>query len=269
MTDARKVDTPVPDTPVEVRNASGSGPFLLVCEHASNFIPSDYGTLGLDRAALESHIAWDPGALAVADEMARLLDAPLVAARVSRLVYDCNRPPESPSAMPAESEIYRIPGNTNLSAGQRRARTQAVYFPFREALAGAIDAHGARRGPPAIVTVHSFTPVWRGAARAVEIGILHDDDAGLADAMLRAAGDGGGLVVRRNEPYEPEDGVTHTLREHALPRGLANVMIEIRNDLIRTPDDVRTMAGRLAGWLTAAHGEAGGGNARERDMARE
>lgn len=264
MTQAREADTPLHDTPVEVRNASGGGPFLLVCEHASNFIPPEYGTLGLDDAALESHIAWDPGALAVADEMARLLDAPLVAARVSRLVYDCNRPPDSPSAMPAESEIYRIPGNAGLTAGQRQARTQAVYHPFRAALATAIDAHGARRGPPAIVTVHSFTPVWRGVARAVEVGVLHDDDARLADAMLSAAGDGDGLAVRRNEPYGPEDGVTHTLREHALPRGLANVMIEIRNDLIATPDDARTMAGRLAGWLAAAHG----GNARERDMAR-
>ncbi|MCO5145490.1 MAG: N-formylglutamate amidohydrolase [Aquamicrobium sp.] len=266
MTEARKADTPLHDTPVEVRNVAGSGLFLLVCEHASNFIPPEYATLGLDGAALESHIAWDPGALAVADEMARLLDAPLVAARVSRLVYDCNRPPESPSAMPTESEIYRIPGNAGLTDAARQARTQAVYVPFREALARAIDAHGARCGPPAIVTVHSFTPVWRGAARAVEIGILHDDDAGLADATLRAAGDGGGFLVRRNEPYGPQDGVTHTLREHALPRGLANVMIEIRNDLIRTPDDVRTMAGRLAGWLVAARAEAGGGNARERDM---
>jgi len=262
MTEARKVDISAPDTPVELRpvelrNASGSGPFLLVCEHASNFIPPEYGTLGLDADALESHIAWDPGALAVADEMARLLDAPLVAARVSRLVYDCNRPPDSPSAMPAESEIYRIPGNTDLSAAQRQARTQSVYVPFRDTLAEAIDAHMARRGPPAVVTVHSFTPVWRGAARAVEIGILHDDDSRLADAMLRAAGDGGGFLVRRNEPYGPQDGVTHTLREHALPRGLANVMIEIRNDLIRTPDDARAMAGRLAGWLVAAHAETG------------
>lgn len=268
MVEARKVDIPAPDTPVEVRNAAGSGPFLLVCEHASNVIPPEYGTLGLDPAARESHIAWDPGALAVADEMARLLDAPLVAARVSRLVYDCNRPPDSPSAMPTESEIYRIPGNTGLTDAARQARTEGVYVPFRAALAAAIDAHAARFGRPAIVTVHSFTPVWRGAARAVEIGILHDDDAGLADAMLRAAGDGDGLVVRRNEPYGPGDGVTHTLREHALPRGLPNVMIEIRNDLIRTPDDVRSMAARLAGWLTAPHDEAGGGGARERDMTR-
>lgn len=244
MVNARKADAPV-----EVRNESGDGPFLLVCEHASNFIPPEYDALGLDAAALRSHIAWDPGALAVADELTRLLDAPLVAGGISRLVYDCNRPPEAPSAMPEESEIYRIPGNAGLTPEARMARAAAVYFPFRDTLARTIDSHGA---PPAIVTIHSFTPVYRGAPRAVEVGILHDDDSRLADAMLAAAaGDGGGLVVRRNEPYGPQDGVTHTLREHALPRGLANVMIEVRNDLIATDADARAMAARLAGWLKA------------------
>lgn len=254
------------DAPVEVRNETGGGPFLLVCEHASNFIPPDYGTLGLDAAALQSHIAWDPGALPVAGELSRLLDAPLVAARISRLVYDCNRPPEAPSAMPEESEIYRIPGNAGLTPEARAARAESIYFPFRDTLARTIDSHEARDGAPAIVTLHSFTPVWRGVARAVEIGILHDDDSRLADAMLAIADEGdkggGGLVVRRNEPYGPRDGVTHTLREHALPRGLPNVMIEIRNDLIRTPADARTMAGRLAGWLDAARVAVAGRDAK-------
>ena len=257
------VNAHMADASVEVRNKFGRGPFLLVCEHASNFIPPQYGALGLDSAALESHIAWDPGALAVCDELTRLLDAPLAAARVSRLVYDCNRPPEAPSAMPAESEIYRIPGNAGLTPGARQARADAVYFPFRDALARTIDAHGTRGGASAIVTIHSFTPVYRGVAREVEIGILHDDDSRLADAMLAAAGDGGGFVVRRNEPYGPGDGVTHTLREHALPRGLPNVMIEIRNDLIRTQGDATAMAARLAGWLEAALAAVAGEDAKE------
>ncbi len=242
----------VADTPVDVLNPRGAGRALIVCEHASNFVPPAYRDLGLDRAALTAHIAWDPGALAVAEEMARLLDAPLVASRVSRLLYDCNRPPEAPSAVPEESEIYRIPGNAGLSPTDRARRAELFYFPFRAALAGAIEAHTARAGPPALVTVHSFTPVYRGVARAVEVGILHDDDARLADAMLAAAQGDAGIVVRRNEPYGPQDGVTHTLREHALPRGLANVMIEVRNDLLSTDDACRAMARRLAGWLDAA-----------------
>lgn len=245
------------DSPVDVVNPQGAGRVVLVCEHASNFVPAAYGDLGLDRAALAAHIAWDPGALAVALELVRLLDAPLVASRVSRLLYDCNRPPEAPSAVPQESEVYRIPGNAGLSPEARQERAERFYFPFREALAGTIGTHAARAGPPAIVTVHSFTPVYRGVARKVEVGILHDDDARLADAMLDAAARGADLdasdiVVRRNEPYGPQDGVTHTLREHALPRGLANVMLEIRNDLIATEDDARAMARRIGAWLNAA-----------------
>ena len=239
----------VASSPVELRNPGGSGPFLLVCEHASYFIPPEYGGLGLDAAALRSHVAWDPGALAVADELARLLDAPLVAGRVSRLLYDCNRPPEEPSAVPAASEVYRIPGNEGLSPAARRERAERFYFPFRSALSAAIDA---RKESPALVTVHSFTPVYHGAPRAVEIGILHDEDSRLADAMLAAAGPASGFVVRRNEPYGPQDGVTHTLREHALPGGLANVMIEIRNDLITSRESVNAMAERLAVWLVSA-----------------
>lgn len=242
----------VAESPVEVLNPRGVGRAVVVCEHASNFVPPAYGGLGLDAAALAAHIAWDPGALAVAKELARLLDAPLVASRVSRLLYDCNRPPEAPSAVPEESEVYRIPGNAGLSAPERLRRAELFYFPFRAALGEAIEAQAARAGPPAVVTVHSFTPVWRGAARAVEVGILHDDDARLADAMLAAAQEDAGIVVRRNEPYGPEDGVTHTLREHALPRGLANVMIEVRNDLIAGDGAARAMARRLAGWLEAA-----------------
>lgn len=236
-------------SPVDVTNVEGTGAFVIVCEHASNAIPPEYGDLGLGAAALRSHIAWDPGALGVARHLAELLDAPLVAQRFSRLLYDCNRPPEAPSAIPAVSEIYRIPGNEGLSATARRERADRFYRPFKAALSQAIDD---RPVPPAVVTIHSFTPIYEGTSRQVEIGILHDDDTRLADAVLAAAGAGGGLVVRRNEPYGPQDGVTHTLREHALPRRLLNVMIEIRNDLIAAAENQAAMAERLSGWLAGA-----------------
>jgi predicted N-formylglutamate amidohydrolase len=234
---------------VEVRNRQGGGKCLIVCEHASRHIPAEYGNLGLAADALSSHIAWDPGAIEVAAALSALIDAPLVAQGASRLLYDCNRPPHEPSAIPAVSEVFRIPGNEGLSDADKRERAQRFYFPFRAALAAEI---AARPQAPVLVTVHSFTPVYNGVARDVEIGILHDADARLADAVLAAAGDGGGFVVRRNEPYGPQDGVTHTLREHALPRGLLNVMIEIRNDLIDRPESRDAIAARLAAWLNAA-----------------
>lgn len=235
---------------IVVENPSGAGRWVLVCEHAGNWLPPELGGLGLSPALLTSHIAWDPGALAVAREMARVLDAPLVAQLTSRLLYDCNRPPASPGAMPEVSEIHRIPGNAGLSPAERERRTSAVYRPFHDEVAAVVDRQCRAVGDPAVVTVHSFTPVFKGVRREVEVGILHDADARLADAVLATAETD--LVVRRNEPYGPADGVTHTLRMHALPRGLANVMIEVRNDLLAGAAEQAAMAARLAGWLAAA-----------------
>jgi predicted N-formylglutamate amidohydrolase len=232
--------------PVALENSIARGPVILVCEHASRLLPKALGTLGLTEEALESHIAWDPGALAVARLMAESLDATLVFQRFSRLVYDCNRPPESPAAMPEKSEVFAVPGNAGLDQAARDARTEALYLPFRDRLSGLVKGRIAEGRAPVIVTMHSFTPVYFGKPRAVEIGILHDADTRLADAMLAAAGSAGPYDIRRNEPYGPEDGVTHTLKEHGLANGLANVMIEVRNDLIKDEAGQGVVAGYLA-----------------------
>ncbi|SEI48415.1 Predicted N-formylglutamate amidohydrolase [Cribrihabitans marinus] len=236
--------TPLEGPPVRVLNASGPARAVLVCEHASRFIPATLRGLGLDAAAAQSHAAWDIGAMELAVELMGALDAPLVAARVSRLVYDCNRPPEAPDSIPAKSEVYDIPGNTGLSTAERDARGHEIYAPFRATLAGALDA---RPDASLLITVHSFTPVYNGRRRDVELGILHDADDRAARHLLRALGDSG-LRTALNEPYSAADGVTHTLRAHAIGRGLANVMIEVRNDLLDTPAGVN----RIAGLLTPA-----------------
>jgi predicted N-formylglutamate amidohydrolase len=254
----------LPESVADVVNPDGGGPFVLVCEHASNHVPAEFDNLGLDEAALRAHIAWDPGALAVASDLAARLDAPLVVQRVSRLLYDCNRPPESPGAVPETSEVFTIPGNRGLTADALGDRARRFYRPFRDLLAATIDRKEQTGTKPVIVTVHSFTPIYFGVRRDVEIGILHDHDHTFADLMLAAARRDADTVTRRNEPYGPNDGVTHTLREHALPRGLANVMIEIRNDLITSKADQQAMAARLAGWLSLAQAELPAGKRKER-----
>ena len=219
---------------VEIVNGDGRGAVILVCEHASDRIPAAWGDLGLDAAGRQSHAAWDLGAGPLARRLAEALDAPLVAGGISRLVYDCNRPPEDPSAMPAQSETIAVPGNTGLSAADRKARVRAVYAPFTEALASLVARRQALGTPFALVTVHSFSPTWFGTPRTVEIGILHDEDTRLADAMLAEAPALPHRDIRRNAPYGPGDGVTHTLCAHGLANGLPNVMLELRNDLLAT-----------------------------------
>jgi len=239
---------------VDVTNATGAGDVILVCEHASNFIPGHFDALGLSPDARESHVAWDPGALPVATVMSAALDAPLFSHRVSRLVFDCNRDPASADAILEKSEDHEIPGNQGLSEAERRSRAELFYAPFRDAISACLDQRINGGSHPVLVTVHSFVPVYEGTRRDFDIGILHDEDTRLAEALLERFAEDGDLDVRRNQPYGPSDGVTHTLVEHALRRGLLNVMVEIRSDLIAGPADQKAMAERLATYLDGALG---------------
>lgn len=236
---------------VAIENHEALGKAVIVCEHASRVLPRRLGTLGLEPAALESHIAWDPGALDVARHLSAGLDATLVHQRFSRLAYDCNRPPESDGAMPVTSEIYDIPGNRRMAAEERQARIDEIYMPFASGLCDLLRRRREEGRSSVLVTVHSFTPVYFGRYRTVEIGILHDSDSRLADRMLAAASrSDSAYIVRRNEPYGPADGVTHTLVQHGVKNDLANVMIEVRNDLIKTESGARVVADFLTRLLS-------------------
>ncbi|MCF6321409.1 MAG: N-formylglutamate amidohydrolase [Rhizobiaceae bacterium] len=239
---------------VEVINPAGNGPFVLVCEHASNFIPEEYRNLGLGKKALNSHIAWDPGAIEIARSLSELLDAPLVASKVSRLIYDCNRPPTVKSAVAERSENYDIKGNTNLSKDKLDERAEKYYFPFRNALSECLGSHTRRVGSSIMVTIHTFTPVFQGRTRTIELGVLHDRDSRMADGLLRALAETGEKKVARNQPYGPRDGVTHTLKEHGSKRGIANVMIEIRNDLVANAEQQAEISSLLHSAITSAAG---------------
>ncbi|MGB3146916.1 MAG: N-formylglutamate amidohydrolase [Paracoccaceae bacterium] len=233
-------------------NASGESDVLLVCEHASNHLPPAFGTLGLSAAARQAHIAWDPGALGLSRALVNRLDCALIHATVSRLVYDLNRPPHATGAMPAKSEVFDIPGNANLGPAERLARTESIYLPFHAHLHAEIARRMAIGRPPTLITIHSFTPVYFGQTRAVEFGVIHDADPTLANHIVAAAQAMTALKTALNAPYSAQDGVTHTLRLQATPYGLANVMLEIRNDLLATPEAEADMADRLAPVLQSA-----------------
>ena len=232
-----------------LHNPGGKSPVLLVCEHASNYIPEQYQDLGLQQEALSSHIAWDPGALAVAKYLSQAIDARLVYSKVSRLLFDCNRPPEAIDAIPVRSERYDIPGNRALDAKAVSERISLFYQPFYRLLEQSIEDNPGIR---AMVTVHSFTPVYHGESRAVQLGILHDVDTRLADHMLENAAKYTQLNVARNQPYGPQQGVTHTLKCHALENGLLNVMLEISNELIAEQQGQQDIASMLAKLIADA-----------------
>ena len=229
---------------VEVRE--GSGPFVIVCEHAANRLPRALGTLGLAAADLQRHIAWDPGAADVAAGIQQAVGGDLVLQRFSRLAIDCNRSPELPDAIVGVSEDTVIPGNAGLSAAQKQGRIEAIWAPFHAALERLLDRRHAARRQTALVTVHSFTPVYRGVHRPWHVGIISTSERRMADAMLAALSRDPALVVGDNQPYSARDNVDYTIRRHGRDRGLPHVMIEVRNDLLRAAKDVGAWAERLA-----------------------
>lgn len=238
---------------VETVNAGGRSPFVLVCDHASHAIPAAYGDMGLTEAERLSHIGWDPGALAVSRKLSALLDAPLIASRISRLVIDANRAPDSPALIWTLSEATRIAANENLPATERRHRIEAYHRPYHAAIEHLLDRRQRAGEESILVCVHSFTPVFLGAARPWEIGVIHGQDQRFTRALQVAlAADAPALTVGWNEPYSALTGVTYTLEHHGDGQGLDATMIEIRHDEILEPRGVAYWAELLARCLTAA-----------------
>ncbi|MDD9977825.1 MAG: N-formylglutamate amidohydrolase [Boseongicola sp.] len=231
----------------EVVNLGGRAAICLVCEHASRRIPESLGTLGLSTDDQSSHAAWDLGAGDLARQLSGRLDAPLVLGRISRLVHDCNRPPEQSDATPERTETIDIPGNRNLTSEERSARAREVYEAFHQLLSDTLDGFDTK---PVLVTVHSFTPQWFGKKRDTQIGLLHDASDGMARAMMEVAPDK--YKTELNQPYSAADGVTHLLAKHGTSRSIDNVMIEVRNDLLDDDAAIEDMAKTLTPMIEAA-----------------
>jgi predicted N-formylglutamate amidohydrolase len=210
----------------------GRSNFVIVVDHASWRIPRQLGDLGLPAPELQRHIAWDIGALAVAQRVAAALDAPLIAQNYSRLVIDCNRDPKVVSSIPTMSEHIRIPGNLGLTAAQISARRRELFDPYHECIRALLDARLAAGRPTILVAQHSMTNIFKGVRREMHAAILYNRDRRFAGLMLDVLRREQDLVVGDNEPYFVSDATDYTIPRHAEARGLPHVEIEIRQDLI-------------------------------------
>ncbi|WP_409191967.1 N-formylglutamate amidohydrolase [Bradyrhizobium sp. RDM4] len=232
--------------PVHEVNAGGASPFLLTADHYGRVLPHALGDLGVAESELTRHIAWDIGIAGVAERLAKLLDAHLIAQRYSRLVIDCNRPPGAPSSIPVMSEATAIPGNEAITEDERRARRQEIFEPYHHRINAVIDGRVHDERPTVLVSLHSFTPVYAGVARPWHIGALYNRDTVLPQMLLKHLRSEGDLVVGDNEPYSASDLTDYTIPVHAEARGLVNTGIEIRQDLIADQSGEQQWAERLA-----------------------
>lgn len=221
---------------------------VLLCDHARNALPEGYGTLGLPPAELERHIGYDIGAAGVTERLAAALGVPAVLTRFSRLLIDCNRGEDDPTLIMRLSDGAVIPGNRTLDPAERDKRITRFYRPYHGAVAEVIDLALAHAVVPVLLSVHSFTPTWRGTARPWHAAVLWDKDPRFAHALLDALRAEPALVVGDNEPYTGRlKG--DCLWRHGTSRGLPHALLEIRQDLIATEDGQAAWAERLAGAL--------------------
>jgi predicted N-formylglutamate amidohydrolase len=224
-----------PDDPpaFAIVNPEGQAPVVLVCDHASNAIPRALNQLGLGPKELGQHIAWDIGAAQVARRLAARLDAPAILGGYSRLVIDCNRSPGDPTSIAEVSDGIFIPGNRNLDDAGAEARLNEVFWPYHHAITQALAQrwrHGHGQAP-ALIAIHSFTPVMSGFRRPWQLGVLWNRDPRLAEPLLtrfRAYPD---RCVGDNQPYSGRE-VGFTMDTHGGAAGLPHVEVEIRQDLI-------------------------------------
>jgi predicted N-formylglutamate amidohydrolase len=232
--------------PVREYNDSGRSPFLLTCDHYGRLIPQALGDLGLPESELVRHIAWDIGIAGVAEMLSKHLDAHLIVQRYSRLVIDCNRPPDVASSIPLISEATTIPGNEGISREAAALRRAEIFDPYHHRIGAIIDQRRQRNMPTILVSLHSFTPVYAGIARPWHIGTLYQRDKILPPLLLQSLRAEPDLVVGDNEPYAVSDDTDYTIPVHAEARGLMNTGIEIRQDLISDQAGEKAWADRLA-----------------------
>ena len=237
--------SPAFEASVETIDGDLESGVLILCDHASNAMPAEYGDLGMPASELQRHIAYDIGAAAMTRAMARELGAPALLTSFSRLLIDPNRGRDDPTLVMRLSDGAIVPGNARVDDAEIDLRIKRFYDPYDRAIQAALDRFEAAGVTPAIVSNHSFTPVWKGAPRPWHVGILWDADPRIAIPCIDALKREGDLVVGDNEPY---DGalVGDTIDRHATTRGLANLLTEVRQDLIGNEADASAWGGRLA-----------------------
>ena len=223
--------------------------FLIICDHASNYIPKEYKNLGLHKRIRSSHIAYDIGAAGTAIELATKLGCPIVLSEFSRLLIDPNRGLDDRTLIMKISERNKIPGNIyddlKKEKEERKYRISKFYRPYHRKIEECINRARGKGLFPGIVSIHSFSPSWKGIKRSFDVGFLWDKDDRMARIFFRYFKENEKLKIGDNKPYSGRLR-NDTLYKHATSRGLPHLLIEIKQDLISDQNKVLNMANLLS-----------------------
>lgn len=210
---------------------AGDGPLLLTCEHASERLPERWRWPREDVRLRGTHWAYDLGAAELTHDLAEGLASAAVLSRFSRLLADPNRHEEDPSIFRDLAEGAPVMLNARITSEDRQARLDGYWRRYHDV----VDREAAATGASVLLSVHTFTPVYEGNPRAMEVGVLFADEDTLG-AELAEAFAAEGFVVALNEPYSGKEGLIYAAERHAKAHGLAPLEIEVRQDLAVQPE---------------------------------
>ncbi|HEV7304724.1 N-formylglutamate amidohydrolase [Ensifer sp.] len=233
-------------SPYEIIEANPATGLVLLADHAMNRLPTEYGSLGLPAAAFERHIAYDIGVEALVRRLSEALDAPAVLGCFSRLLIDPNRGEDDPTLIMKISDGAIIPSNHPITQEEWDNRLNRFHRPYHRAVSEAIDRTAKASGAaPLVISIHSFTPAWKGVARPWHAAVLWDNDPRAVSPLIERLEAAGDIVVGNNEPY---DGALRgdTMFRHCMVPGIAHALIEVRQDLIADEAGVAEWTERLA-----------------------
>lgn len=230
----------------QMRRPDATGPFVIVCDHATNHVPFELHDLGLSADDLSRHIAWDIGAAAITEILSERFDSPAILCGTSRLVIDCNRQLDAPDLIPPVSDGTSIPGNADLSETDRQNRIRQYFQPYHDAIEQLIE----RRTNTVLLSIHSMTEKMKDVFRPWPIAVSSYKDRSLVDPLLTELRSMNSFRVGDNEPYDLDPKVDYSTPYHAIRRGIPHLQIEFRQDEIGSEDGQRLWAGRLGDALT-------------------
>lgn len=240
------------DFDVASQTRYGPAPYFVFCDHASNDIPADLRCLGIPEDFLGTHIAWDIGAGALSEAIAKSLNATLFACTFSRLIIDPNRDLHSKDSIPRVSDEIPIPGNQMLGEAETRNRIDRFHAPYHQRLGAALDQFSEDYDRPFIVAVHSFTNRLMGASdeRPWHVGLLWREDEKSARTAIRELRHNTDWTIGDNEPYDARV-FNYSIDRHISPRRLPHLTLEVRQDLISDDSAVAETASILSEMINA------------------
>jgi predicted N-formylglutamate amidohydrolase len=232
----------------EVLGDPGSDSSLvLTCEHAGNEIPDDLdlALTAREHTWLEEHWGWDPGAADVVRTLVDIEDATAVLNRCTRLLCDVNRALHEDDLVRTHIEGEPVSFNRGLTHADVRRRIERFHVPYHDDVDRHLESRTEQNPDLVLISVHTFTPVLHGEMRGMELGVLFDRAQPYAPEVAPYFRESD-LEVALNEPYSGIDGLIYSVKRHGVEHDVRHFEIEVRNDLVDTPEKARGVGRRIA-----------------------